>query len=280
MSNAVKYLILAAVIIAFSSCIETVENKADSLLKEAKAAYDNHDCQLAMTLIDSLESAFPEAIEQRREALSLRIDAEAELMIRQKELNDSLIVDSQIKLDSLVKFFDKINYSGLLTPYFVCKPLAGRPILSRTGIEPRVTDEGNMTLISSLIGHKIGHVSLTLSDANGSCSATSRVEYDGERNLHDGTSEIITFIDEEFRPITEFAKLHRQNKLTLRFDGKSSYSMPLSEGELKALIQSAELADAAHELVRLRNDSIYIERKLQIARDQKARKATETTKEE
>ena len=56
--------------------------------------------------------------------------------------------------------------------------------------------------------------------------------------------------------------------------------MPLSEGELKALIQSAELADAAHVLARLRNDSIYIERKLQIARDQKARKATETTKAE
>ena len=68
--------------------------------------------------------------------------------------------------------------------------------------------------------------------------------------------------------------------MTLRFDGKSSYSMPLSEGELKALIQSAELADAAHELARLRNDSIYIERKLQISRDQKARKATETTKAE
>lgn len=276
MLNEVKSIIVCGIIGGLFYCCGSSEseNKSDdaqSLLEEAKIAVNNRDFEKAVTLIDSLNSAYPKAIAQRKSAMSIRPEAIVGKTMRQLEINDSTDASLQASRDSLMRYFTKIDKKGLYAPYFIHNGLAGMSIYNRTGVEPRISDEGSLSLITSVVGRNCQHTSVSLTAPDGTSVATPEASYDGERNLRENGTEMIVYSTEEAMPIAVFAKDNIGKNLTLRFNGKSPFSRQLSESEHRALAASASLAAIQSQIVYLKRAHSRLEQQLQLARDQAAR---------
>ena len=276
MLNAVKSLIIGIIAIAILSSCDSSDNErnnsdAQALLAEIQSAVESRNFDRAILLLDSLDKAFPKAIEQRKIATSIRPKAIEGQTIRQIEINDSTTAAFQCERDSLMRAFVKIEKAVLLAPYFVHKSLAGKSIFERTGVEPRISDEGELSLTTSVVGRNCLHTSITLSAPDGTSVSTPVANYDGERNVRENGTEMIVFSASEAMPLVEFAKRHNGERLTLRFNGKTSFSQPLTDVEHKSLAASASLAEIQSQIKTLELGHTRLEHQLQIARDQSAR---------
>lgn len=262
---------VVALLLGGIACTDKNNDGASSLLDEAKSSVSIADYSRAITLLDSIHKAFPDAFDQRQEAYSLRNEVDYKKTIADKQLTDSLLVDEQIRLDSILHYFKKVDSPELFRPYFIYKSLPAGSIILRSGIEPRVTDEGNMTMISSVVGRNVMHTSVSLISQNGASASTDDIPFDGEQNFRENGSELITYTASQCQALADFAAIHQNEKLSLRFNGKQSLTLPISESEIKALYLSSELAKTTISIDKLRRDSILLERKLQVVRDFNAR---------
>ncbi len=66
-------------------------DKADALLQDAKAAYNENKYDMAISKIDSIRKVYPKAIETRKEALSLYQDIELKKAQKDLEHTDKLL---------------------------------------------------------------------------------------------------------------------------------------------------------------------------------------------
>ena len=70
--NLLKISAIAGLCLTVASCGGNNDTeKATALLQEAQTAYESHDFSRAITLTDSIKSAYPREIDVRREALHL-----------------------------------------------------------------------------------------------------------------------------------------------------------------------------------------------------------------
>ena len=130
---------VVALLLGGIACTDKNNDGASSLLDEAKSSVSIADYSRAITLLDSIHKAFPDAFDQRQEAYSLRNEVDYKKTIADKQLTDSLLVDEQIRLDSILHYFKKVDSPELFRPYFIYKSLPAGSIILRSGIEPRVT---------------------------------------------------------------------------------------------------------------------------------------------
>ncbi|WP_305239936.1 hypothetical protein [uncultured Muribaculum sp.] len=93
------------------------------------------------------------------------------------------------------------------------------------------------------------------------------MDYDGDRNYRSGGTEMITFVGAECDTLGQFLTDNRGAATTLIFNGAKSYSTPLSKLDRKSIEQTYEMAN-------LKRD--FLDRQLQVARDQIARTTQET----
>ena len=135
---------VVALLLGGNACTDKTNDGASSLLDEAKSSVSIADYSRAITLLDSIHKAFPDAFDQRQEAYSLRNEVDYKKTIADKQLTDSLLVDEQIRLDSILHYFKKVDSPELFRPYFIYKSLPAGSIILRSGIEPRVTVLGHI----------------------------------------------------------------------------------------------------------------------------------------
>lgn len=267
--------ILIALSILLPACTgDNNEKQAEALVAEAQTALDCGDFEQAIVLTDSVKNSCPRAIEQRKEALYIAVRANEGLSVRRLAQSDSLLVALAARADSLkglVKFV-----SNPVEGYYVAAGANPAATYSQTGVQPRLSPEGDFYLISTLKGRNLGSTSITLSSAAGSAS-TSEVAFDGERNDRSQGGEVITFIAAECDSVGKFVFNNPAVTYSLTFNGKGTYTTSLSPSTVRDI---ATLYDYSLTLRRAKVANLEkqrLTRAVEIARSQAARTYVEET---
>lgn len=153
-----KPLILLAVMALTVSCGESIEQKAEHHLDNAKEAFSMGNFNVAKQEIDSIKILYPKAFEARKQGIKLMQQIEEAEQMRIIEYEDSMIAVAQAAFDKI-----KANYAfekderyqdiGLYT----IKSQAPQRNTDRTYIRAQVDELGRMTLISSYRGSSYIH---------------------------------------------------------------------------------------------------------------------------
>lgn len=114
MKKALSILCIISFALFFSSCEEKHE-EASKLLEQIRDYYDNGDYQSAIETVDSLRRTYPEAVDQRKEALA--IFQQASLGIAQQNLAkvDSMLQAAESELSELKPQVEEHRAQGVAT---------------------------------------------------------------------------------------------------------------------------------------------------------------------
>ena len=251
--------------------------KAQTLLDEATAAFESHNYTGALALTDSIKTTYPAEIDVRRDALHLATRATEGLTLQRLQEADSLVAVLGVRGDSLQRLIKYVD--NPIEGYYVGANSPSGGIVGSTGIQARISPEGDFYIISSLKAKAVKSTSVTVS-CDGVSASTSVVEHDGERNDRSMGAEVITFMGVECDSLGRFIEQHRNTPMTLTFNGSGSYSMPLPES------QAAEIATLYEYSTTLRRAKVAglekekLTRALDIARMQAAKTYVEKQDDE
>lgn len=251
-----------------TSCGNSEAEKAHALLGEAQATYDLKDYSKTLMLVDSIKKAYPREFDVRREAMHLSALATEGVMLRQLEIADSTTAVLGAKGDSLQAYVKYVT--NPIEGYYVAKSVNPTSFIGSTGIQARMTPDGDFYIMSSLNGRSIGSTSITVS-ANGLEAISASVPFDGERNDRSMGTERITFMGVECDTIGKFISENRKSPITLTFNGKGSYSRLLTPNEIN---ETATLYEYASTIRKFKLSSLEKERltrAIDLARSQAAR---------
>ncbi|MDE7153004.1 MAG: hypothetical protein K2O00_00995 [Muribaculaceae bacterium] len=261
---------VAAVVL--SGCDSADTKAAGELVSQASQAVENRNSTLALSLLDSLQHAYPAEIEQQREGMKLRPRAMELSIMAQIQTVDSVIAvlaDTHHMLSDKMK---TISSPELVEAYQT--PAAGynANFINTTGVQPRVDRAGQFYLVSSMNPGGISHESLTF--ISGSDEVTTEpVPYDGELNYHLNGSETVTFMPAKSDTIGSFMVAHRGAPVSVRFNGAKgkSHTIKLTQAQTDGMADAYQYSQSVIKGRDLTVERERLDRQLQVARDQQAR---------
>lgn len=243
---------------------------AMALYNSADSAYKAENYSLSQQLIDTLQAKYPRQISIQRDALHLRPKVIESITIEKIENCDSMIAVLMQEQAQLEPKFTYVNNPQLVDGYYVVKSLANNNLFSRSGVEARISPEGEFYMLSSLTAKPIKHTSISLA-CGGQQVNSANVAYDGDRNYRSSGTEMITFVGAECDTLGNFASINRDKTITLIFNGNGSYKQSLSKAEAVAIADTYEMSVTMTELAAAKRQRELLEQQLMLARDQIAR---------
>ena len=105
-----KIICFALALALFSACADNGKEEARRILTEAQGQYDKGNYKESLRLVDSLRRSHPEAVEERRQALTLYQDASEKLAQSEIARLDRQLQTAQCRLDSMAAVVD--SHSG------------------------------------------------------------------------------------------------------------------------------------------------------------------------
>ncbi len=246
--------------------------EAMELLEQANAAINDKDFSLATTLLDSIDHAYANLTDLRRKVLEVRPKLEEVMAISEMESTDSLIAQLQLRYDSIREGFDFVDNPELVEGYYVAKASNDPTFLDKTGIQSRVSKDGEFYMVSVVVGKLLNHDRISLTGQSGKSAESASIQYNDETNFHYGNSEMITFSHEQCDTIGKLAVEETSGKMTVKFLGSGgSYAMTLSAAQQQALRETYGFAQVIADIRKALLKKEYLDRRLQIARDQQAK---------
>ena len=243
---------------ALAACGDANGTKeAARLVNEANTALEAKNYSRALSLADSVRTAYPRAIDQRREAIHISAVANEGLNLRRLESADSL--------GRLVKFV-----SNPIEGYYIAAGADPLDTYNTTGIQARLSPERIFYIISTLKGKSVNSTSVSVSDGTTSAS-TATVAHDGERNDRSRGAEVITFMAPECDSVGRYILEHRTSPLTLTFNGRGSYSVKLPPRTVEQTATLYEYAETLHQAYLASVEKERLTRAVDISRSQAAR---------
>lgn len=245
------------------------EKSAESLLSEARGLFDSGKYEPAMTLLDSIDSAYSRAIKTRTEAKLLRPQVIERLSAKQLSVTDSLLVVNALVGDSLRRLvrFEKNPVEG----YYVASSSGSVNPRTAAGLYPRLSPDFRFYLICSC-PEKIASEAVAF-ESEGETVTSAEVAYDGERNDRTPTCETITFTESESEPLLAFLMRHKSDPVTVRFIGANgkNHAAILSEQQRDQLLTVYGLATSVRTDKYLRLEKERLQNCLSLSRQQIAR---------
>jgi hypothetical protein len=268
----------AAIVLSLSACnfAKVGDNPASALYISADSAYNAGNYTKAIELLDTLKNRYPNEVATQRMAMHLRPQAVEKQTINEMQQTDSLRAYYTHVQDSLMQYFTLVNDPKLVEGYYVAKGINSRNLFNTTAAEARISPDGEFYMISSLTARPVKHTSIAIKCGSDEVSS-STVAYDGDRNYRSGGTEMITFVGSECDTIGKYLVAHPDIPATLIFKGASNYSMPLPAADRLAIVRTYSLANAIAETKRLELRREFLDKQLQLARDQVARTSSEQT---
>ena len=276
MCNVVSKAAIAVTVasLAMTACGggNTEKQLADGLVSSADSALNAGNYAMTIELLDTLQSKYPGQVDAQRKGMHIRPLAMEKMTVTEMQMTDSLQAYYAHVCDSLMDYFTFVNNPELVEGYYVIKEYANSTLYNRTGVEARVSPDGDFYIISSLTARPVKHTSISLKGAEGEVS-TSEVAYDGDRNYRSGGTEMITFIGAECDTLGHFLQTPNAGKVTLTFKGNSNYSTPLSTNDSRSIALAYTLSEAMEMSKKLSAKRNFLDKQLLLARDQAARTA-------
>ena len=266
--NIIACIVCGAALVPFlDSCVGTsTADRANELLQQAETFAKEGKYQEALNLLDSLDHAYPAEVDMRRRGMGMRPRMLEQLTNLQLQTADSIAAISAYKLDSLSKNLKMV--SNAVENYYVYAAEGAGSSLS-PGLHPRVAADGRFYIIAAS-PKPVGATSLTVL-SGGESAATSIVGYDGERNDRSSGTDVITFIEAECDDVGRFIATHRDEPVTVTFNGKSNASLTLSDAQRNAVASLYETALLIRERKKQELEKQRLTRLLDVARSQIAR---------
>ena len=269
MYNVVTKILLPLVGFFVVSCGASDKQNAEKLLEEAENSINSGNYGVALNLLDSIDGVYPSQVEIRRKAMHIRPKAIEGATLKELEKNDSIIATLLVKYNAISSNFETINDKRLVEPYIIAKK-ANKSLFETTGIQARITTNGEFYVISSLVGIAIKHTSISFI-CEGNEVSTSIAEYDGDRNYRSGSTEMITFLNNECDTLGVFARANLGKTITLRFNGVKNKNVKMSKEDIQSFALTHEYASVISDLKSAFRRKEFLDQQLLLARDQIAR---------
>ena len=272
----IKHILLtAATAVLMASCggAGNDNDRAQALVDEATHALESRQYTLAATLLDSVNNAYPHAIEARRETMHLMTLAREGMTLDEMRQADSLRVVYQILGDSLARRLELVR--NPVENYFV-GPGQNVDARKATGLYGRMMPDGTIYMISTLVGRKSNHTSVTVS-RGGESATTATITFDGEQNDRSGGVEMINYTGSECDTIARFIAANPGAAYSLTFNGSTPVTLPLPDGQRNAIALIAEYHQALENY--RRQSALYdaLNQRLEVIRSQMARTYRDST---
>ncbi len=243
--------------------------KAEALLTNARNAVGNGDYAMALALTDSIKRTYPKEIDIRREALHVAATATEGLTVRTLESADSTLAVLGVKGDSLSRLIKFVQ--NPVEGYYVGAKADPAVVTSSTGIQARVSPDGQFYILSYIpVSKGVKSTSVSVG-SNGKNAHTSTIEHDGERNDRSMGTEIITFMGVECDDLGRFLFEHRNEPVSLTFNGAKSFTIPLPSAQAEEIATMYEYSMTVRDAKIASIEKERLTRALEIARSQSAR---------
>ena len=261
--------ILLFFVLLFASCGERKE--AQKRLDEAKAMYDNELFAAVKVAIDSINILYPREIEVRKEALTLMRLAERGESMRNIAFCDSVLPIRTSELEGLTKgfVFEKDSVYDEIGKYIWSAMTVERNV-ERSYIRCGVNEEGEIYVSSVYFGGRaIEHTGLKLSTKDGTFGDTPVIPYDGGNNYRfndmGSTTEVVTYKGNNCKSIFDLIMIiDAKERIKVEYTGGRSYSLYLSENDIKAMKATYELASVLNEIYILQQEKAKSEKRIML----------------
>lgn len=226
----------------FYACQPNDEARASALVAEAQALVNQGQWRAANLLLDSVHSAYPREVTQRRAAKALQ-DSITYLEAKQTlAYSDSLLTTLLPQSDILLKHFryeknDRYEDHGR----YVHRLLATGSNTSRNFLQAYVRDD-RLTIVKSYYfgAAQVGQTSITLSADN----EDSRYTGSNHSFNAEGWHEIMTLEDATALQLLNFVSTHQSARIRVRGEGDKpakAWVYYLSDKEKTALTETYQL---------------------------------------
>lgn len=205
MFNAISKTIFAtALCAAVAACGNADREGASALLQESSQAVENHDYRTAIELLDTINSRYRAQTEIRREALVVRARAMEGIAIDSISAGDRALAEATLRVENLEGDFKHIAGTGGLDGYYIPKDASDK-VMTVTGIQGRVSDDGHFYIVANVQGRAIGLSSVRFSDAGETAESAS---ISPSRVLKVEGSEIASFTPEDLEGVGPWLESH------------------------------------------------------------------------
>ena len=268
-----KIAIIAAIALSGISCGNSgkTSDEAEAMLNEAQQMSDEGRYDSAVVMLDSLCKTRPTETDAVKQAMHLKAQTLEKSFVAQMAQVDSIIAANAPIVEQIAPMLKGVKTPELVEGYRVVASIAGKELINRTDIEPRIDDGGNLYIVSLLHGVAAEHDHLRVSYGAGSAE-TKAVPYDKSRNYRfsdDGvTNEMVTFRYDECADFCQFITDNADAKLSLTFVGKKQHTVPLSNALKRAIVESYRYSTAIRTGMRAEHDKLLLTKKIEIARRQ------------
>ena len=268
-----KIAIIAAIALSGISCGNSgkTSDEAEAMLNEAQQMSDEGRYDSAVVMLDSLCKTRPTETDAVKQAMHLKAQTLEKSFVAQMAQVDSIIAANAPIVEQIAPMLKGVKTPEMVEGYRVVASIAGKELINRTDIEPRIDDGGNLYIVSLLHGVAAEHDHLRVSYGAGSAE-TKAVPYDKSRNYRfsdDGvTNEMVTFRYDKCADFCQFIADNADAKLSLTFVGKKQHTVPLSNALKRAIVESYRYSTAIRTGMRAEHDKLLLTKKIEIARRQ------------
>ena len=246
-------------------------DEAQAMLAEAQSLSEQQLFGKAIAMLDSLCRTRPTETDAVREAMHLKAVTLEKSFEAQLVQVDSIIAANVPVVESIAPRFKAVKTEDMVEGYRVHTAVAGKELINRTDIEPRIDDGGNLYIVTLLHGVAAHHDRLRVSCAAGSAE-TQSVPYDNSRNYRfndDGViNEMVTFRYDECADFARFIAENSDAPLKLTFVGKKQHTVAMSDALKRAIAESYRYSTAVRTGMKAEHDKMLLDKKIEIARRQ------------
>lgn len=223
----------------------------------------------AISLIDSLNTAYPDEVELRKSTLLSRARAMEGMVMDSIPVYDEILTRVTLEKDSLDSFFVNVSVPGH-DSYRVDRAVSDASFTSHTTAQPRLGDEQIPWTLAINIAGKTPHITGIRLTVDGTTEARVTAKNAADRRVIGAGGEMFSFGPEEAWQISEaLAEVPKNAKVVLVVEGeKGDVNIAVNERLRSAIERTARRAQLIREDHDARLNRELLERKLIIARDQ------------
>lgn len=266
-----KKSILFISLLALAACKSADQKAAESLLQQAKELMANKNYTTAIALLDSLNVAYPEQIDERYESTVLKARAMREYTEQQTMVADSIIALLTPQMEAYEGKFEHVPGKDGMAGYFVAKEAYVPVFTSTTGIEARVSDaDYSFYMAASSSDKQIGIIQIVLDTEAGAAAKSEALDPSDSRSGDTDKFgiDLATFTTSEVAELAQWAADNASKITAFTLIGKEGeITKPMSPGQAEAIGQAWNFSQIAFRLHHARVLSEKLNRQIIIARD-------------
>ena len=258
--------LVAAALLPAMSCSDSARKGAEELMSRSAQEIEARNYSGAITLLDTLNSRYPDQVEVRRSALRLRAKAMEGMALDSIAAGDAALSAATLALDAARGDFRHVDSSVGLEGYYLPNGVSDK-MMTSTGVQARVSDKGYFYIVANVQGRSIGLNAIDFCDGPASIRSS---EISPARVIKVEGSESASFNPEDLQGVGQWLVEHPSASRIVLLGSKGKAEVKIDKKLYKELVDCYTFSSAvlAQHLASVKREKY--ERMLATARDQLA----------